>query len=258
MRLLDFISYPEDSRVKINNWVSDQTEKKIQDLLPPKSIDELTRLVLTNAVYFNAAWAHQFRKEQTSAGVFAIRPGKTVPVPMMSTTENFMYASDQDMEAVELPYEGRQLAMTIVVPVAGRFSSVEDSLTPQRLSSILSGMRSEEVRLSMPRFKYDSGSMSLKDMLAQLGMTDAFDSGSADFSGIDGGRNLFIGNVIHKGYVSVDEAGTEAAAATAVILPLRGMYKSTDVTIDRPFLFFIRDLPTGAILFIGRVTDPTR
>jgi serpin B len=256
LRLLDFVKAPEESRLTINNWVSDQTEGKIKDLIPQGEIDPLTRLVLTNAIYFNAAWRLPLSKDRTADGLFYLLDGSKVTVPMMQQTESLRYAEGQGYQAVELPYDGQQLAMVILLPGAGQLAAFEGSLNAEQVEAIVRGLAPRQVALTMPRFKYDS-SFKLNETLRAMGMADAFKRGVADFSGMDGTHDLFIGAVMHKAFVSVDEAGTEAAAATAVIMQLKSSPAlPVQVTVDRPFVFLIRDLETGTILFVGRVVNP--
>jgi serpin B len=256
LRLLDFITESENSRVTINDWVSDQTEGRIKNLIPPGAIDALTRLVLTNAIYFNAAWEHPFNEKMTADGSFYLLDGGQVTVPMMKQTESFGYTEGEGYQAVELPYDGNELSMVILLPEAGQFEAFEEGLQSQQVSDIMSGLQSTEVALTVPKFEFDSD-FSLKDTLAEMGMPIAF-SGGADFSGMTGNPELAISDVLHKAFVSVDEAGTEAAAATAVIMRLTAVpgESSVNVTIDHPFIFLIRDIETGAILFVGRVLNP--
>jgi serpin B len=255
LRLLDFAGDPEASRVTINDWVSDQTEGRIKDLIPQGVINTLTRLVLTNAIYFNAAWAEPFETNLTKDGPFHLLDGGQVSVPMMRQTTSLGYAEGEGVQAVELPYDGRGLAMVILLPEAGEFETVEDSLDAGWVGSILEGLAYRQVALTMPKFEFES-EFSLARALAAMGMPDAFSAG-ADFSGMDGTHELFISEVVHKAFVSVDEAGTEAAAATAVVMQLKGLPEQpVEVTVDRPFMFFIRDIETGAILFVGRVVNP--
>ena len=256
LRLLDFVKAPEESRVVINDWVSDETEGTIEDLLPPDSITSDTVLVLTNAIYFNAAWSHPFDEELTRDGPFHLLDGGQVTVPMMEQTEFFGYAQGEGYQAVELPYDGEELSMVILLPATGRFDGFASALDAQRVASILKDTNPQEVHLTMPKFTYESG-FRLKETLAAMGMPDAFLYGVADFSGMDGTRILFIDDVIHKAFVSVDEAGTEAAAATAVVVARAAPTPPKEVTIDRPFVFMIRDIETGAILFVGRVVNPS-
>jgi serpin B len=255
LRTLDFIKEAEKSRVTINDWVSDQTEGRIEDLIPKGAIDALTRLVLTNAIYFNAAWEYPFNEDMTAEGSFYLLDGEQVTVPMMKQTESFGYTEGEGYQAVELCYDGGELSMVIFLPEAGQFEAVEQGLQAQCVDTIIKGLQHAEVTITMPQFEFDSD-FSLKDTLAGMGMPIAFTE-NADFSGMTGNRELFISDVIHKAFVSVDEKGTEAAAASAVIMTLSAMPSQlVEVTIDRPFIFLIRDIDTGAILFVGRVLNP--
>jgi serpin B len=255
LRILDFINETEKSRVTINDWVSDQTEGRIEDLIPQGALDEWTRLVLTNAIYFNAAWAYPFDEEITADGPFYLLNGGQVIVPMMRQTESFGYTEGEGYQAVELLYDGGELSMVILLPEAGNFEAFEETLNAQQVDAIISGLQPTEVALTMPKFEFDS-EFSLKDTLAGMGMPIAFSS-SADFSGMTGNPELFISDVIHKAFVAVDEAGTEAAAATAVIIKLTAVPEPpVEVTMDRPFIFLVRDIETGAVLFVGRVLNP--
>jgi serpin B len=256
LNLLDFINDPEEARITINNWVSEQTEGKIEDLIPEDAIDELTRLVLTNAIYFNAAWLNPFNADFTRDGIFHLLDGGEVMVPMMMQTESLGYAKGEGFQAVELPYDGLELSMVMLLPEVGQFEVFEESLGATRANSILERLEYKQVALVMPQYEFEA-EFSLKDTLATMGMPIAF-SGAADFSGMTGSRDLFIGDVLHKAFVSVDEAGTEAAAATAVVMELTGIPGDPiQVTINHPFVFLIRDLDTGTILFVGRVMDPS-
>ncbi len=257
LRTIDFVKETEKSRVTINDWVSDQTEGRIEDLIPQGAIDVLTRLVLTNAIYFNAAWQYPFNEDMTEDGSFYLLDGRQVTVPMMKQTESFGYTEGEGFQAVELRYDGGELSMVILLPEAGQFESFEESLQAQRVGDIIKGIQHTRATLTMPQFEFDSD-FSLKDTLAGMGMPVAFTE-NADFSGMTGKRELLISDVIHKAFVSVDEAGTEAAAATAVIVGLTSapIDPPMEVTIDRPFIFLIRDIDTGAILFVGRVLNPT-
>jgi len=254
-REVDFIEEPEQARITINDWVSEQTEERIEDLIPPGVINALTRLILTNAIYFNAAWMNRFAEADTSDGPFYLIDGGTVTVPMMKQTEPFRYASGNGYQAIELPYDGNELSMVVLLPEEGRFEKFQSSLDAQVLGEILSKMERKEVHLTMPKFEFES-EFSLKKTLSEMGMPVAF-SDRADFSGMTGIRNLKIAEVIHKAFVAVDEDGTEAAAATAVIIELTAApMEPVEMTIDHPFIFLIRDIETESILFIGRVMNP--
>ncbi|MBA7713960.1 hypothetical protein ES703_122971 [subsurface metagenome] len=256
LRVLDFIGATEESRVTINDWVSDQTEGRIEDLIPAGLISPLTRLVLTNAIYFNAAWEYPFEEDMTEDGIFHLLDGGEVTVPMMRQTESFGYAEGDGYQAVELPYDGGELSMVILLPASGQFEAFEETLDAAQVDGIIGSLEHRQVSLTMPKFEFDS-SFSLRDTLSAMGMPVAF-SMSADFSGMTVNPELFIAEVVHKAFVSVDEAGTEAAAATAVVMvPIAMPPEPAEVTIDRPFIFLIRDIETGAILFVGRTLDPS-
>lgn len=255
LRLLDFINAPEESRITINNWVSDQTEGRIEDLIPQGVIDALTRLVLTNAIYFNAAWLNPFSVDMTRDGRFHPLDSGEVSVPMMMQTASFGYVKGEGYQAVELPYDGHELSMVILLPDTGQFEAFEESLDADYVNAVMEDLEYRQVTLTMPKFEFESD-FSLTDALAAMGMPIAF-TGAADFSGMTGTRELFISDVIHKAFVSVDEAGAEAAAATAVVMAEAMPEKPVKVTIDRPFVFLIRDIETSAILFVGRIVNPS-
>jgi serpin B len=260
LRLLDFIDEPEKSRITINGWVSDETEGRIEDLIPPGVIDALTRLVLTNAIYFNASWLNPFNEDDTEDGTFHLLDGSDVTVPMMRQTESFGYAKGEGYQAVELPYDGGELSMVILFPdpvsSVVSFDMFEGSLDTDVVNTILNSLAYRQVALAMPKFEFES-EFSLVDTLAAMGMPVAF-SAAADFSGMTGTRDLTIAEILHTAFVSVDEAGTEAAAATAVVMKETAMPEPIiEVTINSPFIFLIRDIETGTILFVGRVLNPT-
>jgi len=254
LRLLDFVNAPEESRLAINDWVSDQTEGKIPDLMPQGVIDELTRLVLTNAIYFNAGWAFPFETQDTEEGTFYLLDGDEVTVPMMKQSHEFGYAEGEGYQAVSLPYGASGVSMVLLVPPAGQFEAFESSLNAERVDAIVNGLERWRVILSMPKFDFES-SFDLGETLATMGMPDAF-SETADFSGMTGSPELWISAVVHKAFISVDEEGTEAAAATGVAMPASAPEGPVELTVDRPFVFLIRDSRTGAVLFVGRVVDP--
>jgi serpin B len=258
VKLLDFIGDPDGSRIAINQWVASQTEDRIQDLIPPSGIDTDTRLVLTNALYFYATWQTPFLIEATSDGTFHTLAAGEVTVPMMHDTSYLAYAEGDGYQMIDLPYDGGELAMSIVLPAAGRFGEIRDSLSSDWLDQARASMSTDsEIQLSLPRFKYTWGTESLKPALQALGMIDAFVYPTADFTGMEPRRELYISDVFHQAFVAVDEHGTEAAAATAVVMTA-GAIPATPIpfTVDRPFIFFIRDT-TGLILFVGQVVDPT-
>jgi serpin B len=256
LRTVDFIKDTEKSRTTINDWVAELTENKIKNLIPQGSINPMTRMVLTNAIYFNAAWLNPFKEEMTANGAFTKLDGSKVSIPMMNQVESTRYTEGDSYQAVELQYDGRELSMVIILPEDGGFSKFESTMDNQTLKQIIGQLRTYSVTLTMPKFKYES-SFGLKDALSSLGMQTAF-SDTADFSGMDGQRDLFIQDVLHKAFVSVDEAGTEAAAATAVLVGTTSMPESATMMINRPFIYLIRDNATGSIIFLGRVMDPTK
>ncbi|MGQ9788104.1 MAG: serpin family protein [Candidatus Hadarchaeaceae archaeon] len=254
LRGLDFQENPEGARVRINDWVSDQTNGKIQDLIPDGAIGTLTRLVLTNAIYFNAMWRYPFSENLTSDEAFTLFDGSQVIVPMMSWSEGELvrYASGEGYQAIELPYQDTSTAMLVILPEC--FEEFEAGLTSERLGEIVGDLESRNVMVKMPKFRFEF-SLDLTETLAGMGMATAF-SDQADFTGMADDR-LYISRVLHKTFISVDERGTEAAAATAVIMELVAVLPPPiTVAIDRPFIFLIHDTSTGAILFLGRVLDP--
>lgn len=258
IRLLDFQGTPDACREHINAWVSEKTQGKIEDLLPPGSIDPLTTLVLTNAVYFKGTWRWKFDPRLTEEGTFYLLDGSQVTVPMMEHEEvRLPYAEGRidglRYQAVELPYKGEELAMVILLPELEKFEQFEQALTAERLGGILNELLPREVHLTMPKFSFTSG-FSLKDVLSQLGMPAAFSPDEADFSGMDGQRDLWIDEVYRKAFVKVNEEGTEAAAATGNVVRVTAV--PIPVQVDHPFIFLIRDRATGAILFLGRVLNP--
>lgn len=253
LRPLDFANAPEESRVIINDWVSEETQDKIRDLLPPGTVNRLTRLVLTNAIYFNASWQWPFDKRLTRKLPFHLAGGGMVEAPMMTETSRdfYSYVEGNGYQAVDVPYSSGEMSMTILLPDRGTFGEFEDSLNAQVLDRIFDGLEIGHISLTMPLFELES-EFSLNQTLADMGMPDAFGA-EADFSGMTGTRELWISEAVHKAFVSVDEEGTEAAASTAVVFEESGPLV---VTVDRPFIFLIRDRATGTLLFLGRVMNP--
>ena len=248
---VDYKTDVEGARQKINGWVEDQTNDRIQDLIPEGMLDPMTRLVLANAIYFKGDWATQFKLEHTHPAPFILKPGQPVDVPMMSQTADFNFSYNKTFQALELPYEGDELSMLILLPTeSDGLPTLEKDLTLERVNELQ--FNKQEVMVFLPRFKLES-TFSLGDTLASMGMPLAF-SRQADFSGMTATKELYIGAVVHKAFVEVNEEGTEAAAATAVGMRLTSMPLQFEA--NRPFLFLIRENHTGTILFIGRVTDP--
>lgn len=256
LRALDFIGASESARQTINQWVSNQTKGKIKDLIKPGILDARVRLVLTNAIYFKGKWKSPFEKESTAEGPFTRLDGSVVNVPMMDQTHVFKYAEGEDYQAIELPYRDSEIAMLVVLPRAGQFEQVEAAFSNDLMAEIIARLGDERVNLTLPKFTFES-EFQLSEVLKQMGMAAAFED--ADFSGMTGKRDLYISEVIHKAFVAVDEEGTEAAAATAVVMRLTGaLVGRVEMKVDRPFLFIIRDTRSGAVLFVGRVLDPSR
>ena len=257
LRVLDFGSDPEGSRKTINQWVSDQTEERIPELIPKGVIHPLIRLVLTNAIYFYATWFSPFEPEATQPGSFWVDGATEVTVQMMHQTDYFGYTAGDGYAAVQLPYVGNDLSMLLLVPDVGRFAESEAQLGAELVDTVLESLQTELVQLAMPKWEFES-SFSLAHTLGELGMPSAFDPKAAEFGGMTSVEDLYISEVIHQAFVSVDEEGTEAAAATAVMMAGTGMPpEPVALTIDRPFVFLILDGPTGTVLFAGRVTDPS-
>jgi serpin B len=257
MRFLDFVANPEASRSIINSWVKKRTEGKIKDLIPPRTITPNTELVLTNVVYFLAPWEHSFKEKKTSVGPFRISDGTTVDVPMMQQTKHLSYAETATYQAVKLPYNGRQLSMVLFLPKEGELKTFEDDLSGETFRAALDQLKPTRVQLTMPRFELES-SAELSESLKAIGMVDAFNPNTADFKKMSPSSDLCISAIHHKGYIKVDEQGTEAAAATAVVISRTSLLRPpTVMTLNRTFLFGIVDKPTGAVLFVGRVANPS-
>ncbi|MBC8468200.1 MAG: serpin family protein [Planctomycetes bacterium] len=254
---VDFVRAAETTRKTINKWVEQKTNNKITNLIPQGVLDSMTRMVLTNAIYFKGNWARQFKKDMTEDAPFTLVDGEKVDAAMMNQTAEFGYMETASFQGLELPYVDDELSMIIMLPkeIDG-LDEFEKTLTVENLSNWLSKLHKREVVVSVPKFKMTS-QFGLASVLKSMGMTDAFSS-NANFSGINGKRDLFISAVIHKAYVDVNEEGTEAAAATAVTMKLTSVMPSRIPVFraDHPFLFLIRDNHSGSILFIGRVMNP--
>jgi serpin B len=254
LRLVDYIGDPERSRGIINGWVKDQTEDRIPELLAAGTVDEATRLALVNAIYLKAAWDLPFDEGATAPAPFTRLDGTTMGVDMMRNGGHFAYASGNGWQAVDLPYVGRQLSMLVIVPTD--LAKFEGSLDTARLAAITGALSEQQVMLGLPKFGTES-QLGLGDVLAALGMPTAFNADTADFSGMTAADRLYISAVVHQANIDVDEKGTEAAAATAVVMAAGAApAPPVELTVDRPFIYALRDLETDAILFLGRVTVP--
>jgi serpin B len=253
------------SQRHINQWVEDQTDKRIVELLPPGTLDATTRLVLVNAIYFLAYWSDPFEKAATSDQPFALSASSTKSVPTMHRTGRLGYAQLDGVKVLELPYKGGDASMIVVLPDAQEgLPAVERSLSAARMEGWRRALSTDPVEVALPRFEISPASLPLAGDLQALGMPLAFDRNKADFGGIgkpaDPGERLYIAKVFHKAFVKVDEKGTEAAAATAVILAAPGSAapaKVREFKADHPFLFFVVEKTSGLILFMGRVADPS-
>lgn len=248
----DFVNDPEGSRNLINDTIYEQTRERIENLIPEGVIDEATRLILTNAVYFKANWAYAFKPVDSAP--FNLADGSVVDVPSMAVTESFYYVADETMTAVALPYNGWASQMVILMP--NDMSAYEAQLAENRFPN-LTESNPVRIALTMPKFTFES-SFSLSNALKNLGMTDIFDPARADLSGM-ADADLFLQEALHKAFIAVDENGTEAAAATALVIGVTSMPIEQDpivVKIDKPFLFYIQDTATQEILFMGRVMNP--
>ena len=256
---VDFIKETEKSRQTINVFIEEQTNNKIKNLIPAKALDSMTRLVLTNAIYFKGTWEWQFDKSDTREQDFKITPTNVVKTPMMYMKPDkakFNYADLEDLQILELPYKGGKISMLILLPTED-IESIKLNLTLGKLKEWKSKM--QETTLSaiyLPKFEFDTKYF-MEETLSNLGMPTAF-SENADFSGMDGTRKLYISDVIHQAFVKVDEEGIEAAAATAVVSKITSVIPRNIFRADHPFVFIIQEKETGNILFMGKVSDPTK
>lgn len=256
---VDFRGAAEEARQTINRWVEDKTNDKIKDLFPRGSIDELTRLVLTNAIYFKGNWVKQFDKKETKQEAFRTGAGGIIQVPMMSRTDKeakFSYAETEELKILEMLYDGKELSMLVLLPKNDDLESVEESMTVENLKQWREGLEEQRVNVYMPKFTFSSKYL-LNENLKEMGMPSAFEPGVADFSGLDGTKDLYIQTVIHQAFVDVNEEGTEAAAATGVAVGTTSIPQIVEFRADHPFIFLIQEKETGNILFLGRVINPT-
>lgn len=258
---LDFKAATEDARQTINGWVEKQTKDKIKDLIPQGALSPESRLVLTNAIYFKAGWAEKFEKSNTKNEPFFVAGGKQVEVPLMYQQDRFGYAETEAIQALQLPYRGWELSMLVLLPKAkDGLAAVEKELSAANMAKWTADLRTRPVKVHLPRFKTTTSFM-LGKTLTGMGMADAFDPAKADFSGMTTQERIWIGEVIHKAFVDVNEEGTEAAAATAVMMVGSAMPRPEEPAVfraDHPFIFVIRHNASGSVLFMGRVNDPGR
>ena len=259
LKQVDFRIQTETARMEINDWVDNKTKGMISGLIQPGVLGPMTRLVLVNAIYFKGRWAREFEKHNTTKAPFSVTPARKLQTPLMNLTADFKYSEVEGLQLLELPYAGDDLAMVVLLPrKTDGLKDMEELLNEQALSSWLAQSREQKVAVILPKFKL-TAQFSLAKTLIEMGMTDAF-SPRADFSGMDGGRDLFISEVVHKAFVDVNEEGTKAAAATGTVMKSLALMRPSPIPIfraDHPFLFLIRDTRSGSILFLGRVVDPT-
>ncbi len=252
---VDFAGDPEKARGRINTWIEEKTEEKIRNLIARGDINELTRLVLTNAIYFKGAWTSRFKEENTRLMPFYVSPQKTTKVPMMFQERKFPYFENHKLQVLELPYAGGNLAMILLLPVEKNgLVELETHLSEKALNRWRARLRERKVKVYLPRFKLETKCY-LGRSLARMGMPNAF-TNKADFSGMTGHKELKISKVIHQAYVDVNEEGTEAAAATAVVIRLKAVRRLPSFKADHPFVFLIVHKKTGVILFMGALKDP--
>jgi serpin B len=264
LEAVDFRGAFEPARLRINRWVAEQTANRIRDLVPPGAVDADTRLALVNAIYLLADWLSPFTREATAPGPFHLAGGAQKDVPTMHQVASFRFAAADGATLLELPYVGDELAMVIVLPdEEDGLAELETGLDAARLEAWIAGMRRERVAVSLPSFTVDPPApLALAAPLRSLGIELAFDRERADFTGLanpsDPADRLYISEVFHKAFVKVDEKGTEAAAASAVMMARVASAEAPpkEFRADHPFLFVIRDQKTGAFLFLGRVADP--
>lgn len=259
-RPLDFENDPQGSSDTINNWVAGKTNDKVQNLISADAIRPDTELILTNAIHFKDDWRSPFKTRATQQKIFNLPNSTTTSVATMHQTDHFGYFEDDQIKLIEMNYENSPTSMVAILPKPGHsLSDIEASLTYDKFFSWCSNAETEEVTLALPKFKIDWTSDKLEASLQSLGLEQAFKFGQANFSKIDGTRNLYIGAVIQKAFIEVDETGTEAAAATALTMRSGSMFNPPppkEFNVDRPFLFVIRNPNTNAILFIGKVNNP--
>lgn len=259
LSLMDFVepSNREKSRIKINDWVEEKTNNRIQDLIQPGILDASTRMVLTNAIYFNGGWMFPFDKAATSSSLFHPSKQESIKTDFMHQARSYPYYEDEEIQAISLPYKNNRMALMVLLPksIEG-WRMISHVISYERINLVISGLETREVQLALPKFKSEL-IVNLRQELTSMGMGTAF-SRNADLSGMTGEKNLYIDEVIHKAFIEVSETGTEAAAATAAIIGLKSGLRDDPVRFfaDHPFVYFLLDQQTGCIIFIGRFVKP--
>jgi len=257
---LDFVVNPSGSSSEINSWVSKHTNNKIKKIVSPDMFNELTRAVLTNAIYFKGKWEHQFDREDTKPEDFTLDSGEKIKVPMMRLRDDeldFNYVEADEVQILEMKYQGEKISMLVLLP-RSNITHLKSILTEEKLEEWRSKLKPETVYIYIPKYKFET-SYSLTNYLKSMGMSLPFTWPGADFSGMDGTKMLYISDALHKAYIDVYEEGTEAAAATALIMTLGvSMPEYIEFRADHPFIFLIQERETGNILFLGRVMDPNK
>jgi serpin B len=260
LSLMDFVetSNREESRKKINHWVEEKTNNRIQDLIQPGILDASTRLVLTNAIYFNGGWMFPFDTAATFPSLFHTSKQESIKTDFMHQTRSYPYYEDEEIQAVSLPYKNKRMALMVILPksIEG-WRLISQVINYERINLVISGMGTREVQLALPKFRSEL-QINLRQELTSMGMGTAF-SRHADLSGMTGEENLYVDEVIHKAFIEVNEMGTEAAAATAAIIGLKSILRDDPVRFnaDHPFVFFLLDRQTGCIIFTGRLVKPS-
>lgn len=260
LTLMDFInmSNREEGRKKINLWVEEKTNNRIQDLIQPGILDAGTRLVLTNAIYYHGGWILPFDEAATSPSMFHVSKKESIQTDFMHQTGSYPYYEDEEIQAINLPYNDKRMALTVILPrsIEG-WRMISQVIDFERINLVLAGMAAREVQLALPKFSSEL-QINLRHALTSMGMGTAF-SRDADLSGMTGEKNLYVDEVIHKAFIEVNEQGTEAAAATAAIISLKSSLREEPVRFNanHPFVFFLLDRQTGCIIFAGRLVKPS-
>lgn len=257
---VDYKKKTEKARTLINSWVSEKTMEKIPELIPSGTLNSLTKMVLVNAIYFKGDWKTPFKKQTTTTETFFKADGSSVKTKLMFKSEKFLYKEELGLQVIEMPYTDDNISMVVLLPnKKSGIVDLENALTLENLKKWISDLSLQKVNLHFPKFTLESGFL-LGKKLAEMGMASAFNPNQADFSKMDGKKNnLFIGDVIHKTFIAVDEQGTEAAGATAVVMRAYASRPepTPDFRADHPFIYLIMDRSTNTVLFMGRFSEPT-